>query len=325
MLSIEKNNNSLRISVGRNILQKCANLVLQKHSNYLRDWNIEENDSQNFVYFNRKALLECPLCKRIHDKDQWWFGHVYASSGTFIVKCFWQCSNESGEVFECDPSIAEKIQQENKNPPQSSYKVKALGFPKAFVKIPSWVKYSETLTATETYNKRYVIPLPNEDDIYVGSPWEIGKTYILENLAIPNDVNLLVLSTHHFYSNAVTTRLNLKSYCDIDGNINLPDHKRVVCQIESLHRITNNCKCNKKCKCLPIHYDLWLDEIVSIIAQAQSCLAGQSIEKLYKLIQDARCIIVMDNDLTDLNIEWIKALPQVKIEAIGCISGTRYM
>jgi hypothetical protein len=37
-------------------------------------------------------------------------------------------------------------------------------------------------------------------------------------------------------------------------------------------------------------------------------LAGQSIEKLYKLIQEARHIIVMDNDLTDLNIEWIKAL-----------------
>ena len=51
-------------------------------------------------------------------------------------------------------------------------------------------------------------------------------------------MNLLVLFTHHSYSNAVTIRLNLKSYCDIDGNINLPDHKRIVCQIESLHRIT---------------------------------------------------------------------------------------
>ncbi|CAI2199574.1 16019_t:CDS:1, partial [Funneliformis geosporum] len=44
----------------------------------------------------------------------------------------------------------------------------------------------------------------------------------------------------------------------------------------------------------------------------QSRLAGQSIEKLYKLIQEARCIIVMDNDLTDLNIEWIKALRKDK-------------
>ncbi|CAI2179165.1 7074_t:CDS:2 [Funneliformis geosporum] len=130
-------------------------------------------------------------------------------------------------------------------------------------------------------------------NIYVGSPWETGKTYILEHHTISDDVNLLVLSIRYSYSNAVTTRLNLKSYCDID---------------ESLHRITNNCKCNKKCKCLPIQYDLWLDEIVSIIAQAQSRLAGQSIEKLYKLIQEARCIIIMDNDLTDLNIEWIKTL-----------------
>ncbi|CAI2200440.1 1618_t:CDS:1, partial [Funneliformis geosporum] len=93
-----------------------------------------------------------------------------------------------------------------------------------------------------------------------------GKTYVLKHLTISDDMNLLVLSTRHSYSNAVTTRLNLKSYCDIDSNINIPDHKRVVCQIESLHQITNNCKCGKKCKCLPIQYDLWLDEIVSIIA-----------------------------------------------------------
>ncbi|CAB4374988.1 unnamed protein product [Rhizophagus irregularis] len=285
------------------------NKVLQKHSSYLRDWTIEEKDSENFIYFNRKALLECPLCKRIHDKDQRWFGRVCASSRRFIVKCFRQNSDEPGDVFECDPSIAEKIQQNNKNLSLAVplRKPKGPGFPKAFIKMPSWVKYNEALTATETYKERYVRPLLNEGDIYVRSPWETGKTYVLEHLTISDDVNLLVLSTRHSYSNAVTTKLNLKSYCDIDGNINLPDHKRVVCQIESLHRITNNCKCSKKCKCSPIQYDLWLDEIVSIIAQAQSHLAGQSIEKLYKLIQEARRIIVMDNDLTDLNIEWIKA------------------
>ena len=219
--------------MGSDILQKYVDLVLQKYSNYLRDWTIEEKDSENFVYFNQKGPLECPLCKRIHDKDQWWFGRECANSGVFIVKCFRQGSDEPGEVFECDPSIAEKILQKNKNLPQ----------------VPLRELKGQGFTATETYEERYIRPLPNEGDIYVGSPWETGKTYILENLAIPDDVNLLVLSTRYSYSNAVTTRLNLKSYCDIDGNINLPDHKRVVCQIESLHRITNNCKCDKKCKC----------------------------------------------------------------------------
>ncbi|CAI2186954.1 10655_t:CDS:2 [Funneliformis geosporum] len=108
-------------------------------------------------------------------------------------------------------------------------------FPKAFVEIPTWVKYNETLTTTETYMKRYIRPLPNQGNIYVGSPWETEKTYILKYLTISDVVNLLVLFIRYSYSNAVTTRLNLKSYCDID---------------------------------------------------------------------DARRIIVMDNDLTDLNIEW---------------------
>ncbi|PKY34360.1 hypothetical protein RhiirB3_498303, partial [Rhizophagus irregularis] len=247
ILSTEKNNNPLRISVGSDILQKYADLVLQKYSNYLRDWTIEEKDSENFVYFNRKAPLGCPLCKHIHDKDQRWFGHVCASNGRFIVKCFRQNSDERGVVFECDSSIAEKIQQNNKNLSLASHKIKGPGFPKAFVKMPSWVKYNEALTATETYKERYVRPLPNEGDIYVGSPWETGKTYVLEHLTISDDVNLLVLSTRHSYSNAVTTRLNLKSYCDID---------------------------------------------------------------------EARRIIVMDNDLTDLNIEWIKALRKDKLFSI---------
>ena len=70
MLSIEKNNNLLRISVSLDILQKYADLVLQKYSNYLRDWTIEEKDLENFIYFNRKTPLGYPLYKRIHDKDQ---------------------------------------------------------------------------------------------------------------------------------------------------------------------------------------------------------------------------------------------------------------
>ncbi|CAI2189283.1 3688_t:CDS:2 [Funneliformis geosporum] len=124
--------------------------------------------------------------------------------------------------------------------------------------MPSWVKYNETLTATEIYEERYVRPLLNESDIYVISSWETKKTYVLKHLTISDDMNLLVLSTRHSYLNAVITRLNFKSYYNINGNINLPDHKRVVCQIESLHQITNNCKCAelwdwaKKMTSLPI-------------------------------------------------------------------------
>ncbi|CAI2199196.1 15064_t:CDS:2, partial [Funneliformis geosporum] len=145
MLSKEKNNNPLKIIIDQDVLQKYAKLVLQKHSNYLKDWTIEENEET---------------------KENFWFSHVCARSGEFIVKCFRQNSDERGEVFECDPSIVEKIQQENKNLPQAFHKIKGPGFPKAFVKMPSWVKYNELLLATETYEERYVRPLPNEGDIY---------------------------------------------------------------------------------------------------------------------------------------------------------------
>jgi len=122
----------------------------------------------------------------------------------------------------------------------------------------------------------------------------------MENLNIPENTSLLVVSTRHTYSDAVTTRLNLKSYCDIDGPINLREHQRVVCQVESLHRITNKCKCDKKCKCPAYSYILALDEIVSVISQTQTRLSGLSISlaNFSELITQAERAIVLDNDLT---------------------------
>jgi len=102
-----KINNQKKIIVGQDALKKYANLVLQKYPDYLGGWDIEEKNSQWYVYISRKAYIECPLCNRTHDKDQRWFGHAYGN-GSFIVKCFQQNRNESGEIFN-DPSIAEKI------------------------------------------------------------------------------------------------------------------------------------------------------------------------------------------------------------------------
>ncbi|RHZ76190.1 hypothetical protein Glove_202g91 [Diversispora epigaea] len=70
ILSIEKINNQKKIIVGHDALKKYANLVLQKYSDYIGSWDIEEKDSQWYVYFNRKIYLECLICKRTHDKDQ---------------------------------------------------------------------------------------------------------------------------------------------------------------------------------------------------------------------------------------------------------------
>ena len=63
ILSIEKINNQKTIIVGHDTLKKYANLVLQKYPDYLGGWDIEEKNSQWYVYFNRKAYLECSICK----------------------------------------------------------------------------------------------------------------------------------------------------------------------------------------------------------------------------------------------------------------------
>ncbi|CAJ0824684.1 5510_t:CDS:2 [Entrophospora sp. SA101] len=60
ILSIEKINNQKKIIVGQDALKKYANLILQKYSEYLRNWDIEEKNSQWYVYFYQKSNLECP-------------------------------------------------------------------------------------------------------------------------------------------------------------------------------------------------------------------------------------------------------------------------
>ncbi|CAG8576087.1 12287_t:CDS:2 [Gigaspora rosea] len=311
ILSVEKINNQKKIIVGQDVLKKYANLVLQKYPDYLGGWDIEEKNSQWYVYFNRKTYLECPLCNRTHDKDQRWFGRAYGN-GSFIVKCFQQNRDESGEIYN-DPSIAEKIQQKNKNntTPPVSYKIKSPKFPKPFLNVPpQYQNINDSLTTTMAYKDQYIKTLPEIPDIYVGSPWGTGKTYALEKLNTPQNVSMLVVSTRHSYSNAITTRLNLESYCDIDGPIHLSKHQRVVCQVESLHRVTDKCECREKCKCPKTPYILILDEIVSIIAQTGSCFKGAylSLSNFFELIYNASRIIALDNDLTDRNIEWIKTL-----------------
>ncbi|RHZ54573.1 hypothetical protein Glove_426g16 [Diversispora epigaea] len=282
ILSVENINNRKKIIVGQDALKKYANQVMGTYPDYLGSWDIEEKNSQWYVYFNQKSYLECPICERTHDKDQ------------------------------------RKNPAKNKNNTSTSntYKAESSGFPKTFLKMPSWIKCNELFITLERYEERYVKPLSKENDIYIGSPWETGKTYAMENLNIPENTSLFVVSTRHTYSDTITTRLNLKSYCDIDGSINLREHQRVVCQVESLHRITNKCKCDngisrtKKCKCIPNPYILALDEIVLVIVQTQTRLSDLSISLINfsELITQAERVIVLDNDLTDLNIEWIKGL-----------------
>ncbi|CAG8672167.1 14546_t:CDS:10 [Cetraspora pellucida] len=167
--------------------------------------------------------------------------------------------------WDIEEKNSQKNQQKNKNnvPPPISHKIKGPKFSKPFLEMLGWVKYNEPLTVSERYKERYVKPLSKENDIYIGSRWGTGKTYAIENLNIPENTSLLIASTRHTYLDAITSRLNLKSYCDIDGPINLREHQRVV--YHASH------------KCPPNPYILVLDEILLIILQTQTCLSGLSI------------------------------------------------
>ncbi|CAG8737742.1 8694_t:CDS:2, partial [Cetraspora pellucida] len=66
-----------------------------------------------------------------------------------------------------------------------------------FLKMPAWINCDSPLIATEVYKEQYVEPLSNEGNIYVGLPWETGKTHTLEHLTISDNKVVSVISQAH--------------------------------------------------------------------------------------------------------------------------------
>jgi len=59
--------------------------------------------------------------------------------------------------------LQKKFNKKIKKFSQFFYKVKVLDFSKIFIKIPSWIKYNETLIIIKIYEKKYIRLLPNKE------------------------------------------------------------------------------------------------------------------------------------------------------------------
>lgn len=175
ILSIQKTENVPYLVVNNDILLQFASQVVQQHSDYLEIGNVVDG---KFINFNRKSPLECPFCKRIHDKPQRCYGFIRSCDNKFTVKCFRQSKDEAGKVFEGNSSMIEKFEQApciNTNDHLSS----TTKGPKRFLDMPSWANINEPLTTTEVYEDRLVRFLPEENDVYVSAYWgEVSPNHL---------------------------------------------------------------------------------------------------------------------------------------------------
>ena len=104
------------------------------------------------------------------------------------------------------------------------------------------------------------------------------------------------MSHRHTFSADVSRRYKVTSYTEISGNINMNEHKRVICQVESLNRIRAADGCI-----------IIIDEIESIMTQICSRVSHQQDAhiRFYDIIRNASKVIIMDGYLQQNTIDMI--------------------
>jgi hypothetical protein len=152
-----------------------------------------------------------------------------------------------------------------------------------------------------TYDERFMRPYPtNQPTIIAKAQKGGGKTHAIEQyIKEHNPTRILYLSFRRSFSNELMKRLgkyDFINYRDVEGPITNP---RVVIQVESLHRI----KWNEKCDLLII------DEIESIRGQffAETCkLRTKVIDKYDMLLRTSSQVIAMDADISYNSIKLLR-------------------
>ena len=137
-----------------------------------------------------------------------------------------------------------------------------------------------------------------------------GKTQaILEYLAKHPDARVLIISTRKSFTYAMATTYNARTYLDED--IDMDQEKRIIVQVESLHRIGGKL------------FDIVIiDEHLAVFGQLQSHLHGSNLSSNQRLFQlvctHARKIVLCDasysQDLLETYImSWRQEIPLVTI------------
>lgn len=144
-------------------------------------------------------------------------------------------------------------------------------------------------------------PLPAcviNTNIVIKSALGTGKTHYIGLLIEKWPGAVIYISNRRTLSDAIANRLGFRSYEDISGNIDIGIHPRVVCQIDSLHRISNISNATM----------LIYDEYCSILSHING-MTDNSVQKLTNFTDSFGfpCTrIIMDGFISDGDIDLLR-------------------
>lgn len=268
---------------------------------------VYRNTEGNFINFTRLTSSYCDICERVHNNENSMMGFVIDN------KLYRRCRRN-----QCNPDQDMRgsyLEMEFKS---SSYdRCKALrqtieDVDEDFEPLEPYLDGD----GVRIYNKNKVKSIKSDkyDTEFIKAPMKLGKTKTLLEwvMSLPPDVTICILSFRKTFSKQILKMFKgfgFVSYNDFVGEITPKQHKRIIIQIESMHRIRDG-----------VYDYVILDESESLIGQfanpdmKRKEMAFANFELNIKLCKKVIC---MDAFMSPRTIETIRNMRQSKNERIS--------
>lgn len=311
------------------INDKYINAAIQwmERNNLVNDHKIRCING-NIISYNRINNIEkCRICNRVHDNDNSLYIRVQLIKKNVIsiIEYCHRSSPNKYNTLNAALNIADNIAainttesdntasngnntESNDNSTETSYLQKVLN--KVLLMSNSEDVYEGCIQTL--YNSEYMEPYPIEPNtLCVKAPMGCGKTKALRDYLNNYFIDDIFPQTIRFLTFRQTFAKSLKSafgdfllYSDINGDIN-NNHKRVIIQVESLHRLVINSYLSNGVNLLI------LDEVESILAQFNSGLHrhfNAAFAIFTWMIANADKVICIDANLSERTINTLRRM-----------------
>jgi hypothetical protein len=305
LLNIKKNENLKKIEQGK--IDKILHWLQKNH--YIDDHELRCING-DIISFNRISSNHmCRICNRIHEKDNSLFIKIQQFS-KLSVSLIEYCHRNPKKYNTLIESLQlSKVDVAKVDVSKKPYLQIVLD-----LCIQSMTEYQSMqsdniihLIYTQPYMQPYSIQ-PNT--LCIKAPMGCGKTKALKDYidnyftkSIPQVIRFLTFR-QTFAQSLLTSFSDFKLYSDISGDINQNDHKKVIIQVESLHRIV----INKYTE--PINL-LILDEVESILAQFNSGLHkhfNAAFAAFQWMLMTAEKVICIDANLSERTFKTLERM-----------------
>lgn len=276
----------------------------------------------NIISYNRINNIEkCRICNRVHDNDNSLYIRVQLIKKNIIsiIEYCHRSSPNKYNTLNAALNIADNIaainNTESNNTDSNATESNATSYLQKVLNKVLLMSNEEAVCEEciqTVYNSEYMEPYPIEPNtLCVKAPMGCGKTKALRDYLNIHFTDDIFPQTIRFLTFRQTFAKSLKGafgdfllYSDINGDIN-NTHKRVIIQVESLHRLVINSYLSNGVNLLI------LDEVESILAQFNSGLHrhfNAAFAIFTWMIANADKVICIDANLSERTINTLKRM-----------------